>query len=457
MNTLHWQVLRILTVMLILSSPAFAEESSKTEPTLAKGNRVKATTKEFASGEAFAVSRDDNAGTVTIIVPARNGRVHWGDVMAGLGEAADLNGEAIASLLPRGSFNPTSKKAWFTLFGINAAAQGKATLRLARLDAEKDKRHSLKIVVKQSVFRDAKRKLRGRLDSNQQRWGLKYDSEELAKPHREPIVILIHGYNSRPEKLTDLAAKLRQSNGDFEKDRIVLLFRYPNDGPAQESAKLLSRELMRLRKVRPETELAIVAHSMGGLVTRSVIEDPNLDPGNVRQLIMVATPNQGSHLAYLPGGFDLLEHLVKRDHDASRFTASWQDGLNEARGDLRPDSKFLRTLNARKRNAAVRYSLILGNDAALSESSVVQLTNLLKQAQEKSKTLQLISPRLDPILTDPAEFTDGKGDGVVAVKRGRLEGVEDTVVLPFRHNAITGKLNSEAELKLLRAIEERLE
>ena len=214
---------------------------------------------------------------------------------------------------------------------------------------------------------------------------------------------------------------------------------------------------MRLRKARPETKLAIVAHSMGGLVTRSVIEDPNLDPGNVRQLIMVATPNQGSHLAYLPGGFDLLEHLVKRDHDASRFTASWQDGLNEARGDLRPDSNFLRTLNARKRNAAVRYSLILGNAAALSESSVVQLTTLLKQAQEKSKTLQLISPRLDPILTDPAEFTDGEGDGVVAVKRGRLEGVEDTVVLPFRHNAITGKLNSEAELKLLRAIEERLE
>ena len=171
----------------------------------------------------------------------------------------------------------------------------------------------------------------------------------------------------------------------------------------------------------------------------------------------VATPNQGSHLAFLPGGFDLFEHLVKRDPDAGRFAASWQDGLNEARGDLRPDSKFLRTLNARKRNADVRYSLVLGNDAALSESSVAQLTSLLKQAQEKSKTLQLASPRLDPILTDPAEFTDGEGDGVVAVKRGRLDGVEDTIVLSFCHNAITGKLDSEAELKLLRAIEERLE
>lgn len=444
--------------MLILSGAALAEESSKPEPDSAKRDHVEATAKELAKGEAFAVSRDNEAGTVTIVVPARNGRVHWGDVMAGLGEAADLNGAAIASLLPRGSFNPTSKKAWFTLFGINAAARGKATLRLARLDAEKDKRHSLKIVVKQAVFRDAKRKLRGgQLDANQQRWGLEFDSEELARPHREPVVVLVHGYNSRPEKLTDLAAKLRQPKGDFEKDRIVLLFRYPNDGPAQESAKLLSRELTRLRKAHPKTEVAIVAHSMGGLVTRAVIEDPTLDPGNVRQLIMVATPNQGSHLAFLPGGFDLFEHLVKRDPDAGRFAASWQDGLNEARGDLRPDSKFLRTLNARKRNADVRYSLVLGNDAALSESSVAQLTSLLKQAQEKSKTLQLASPRLDPILTDPAEFTDGEGDGVVAVKRGRLDGVEDTIVLSFCHNAITGKLDSEAELKLLRAIEERLE
>ena len=443
--------------MLILSGPAFAEESSKTTETSTAPSRAEATAKELAKGEAFAVSRDDKAGTVTIVVPARNGRVHWGDVMAGLGEAADLNGEAIASLLPRGSFNPTSNKAWFTLFGINAAARGKATLRLARLNAEKDARHSLKIVVKQSVFRDAKRKLRGGLDPNQQLWGLEFDSEKLAKPHREPLVVLVHGYNSRPEKLTDLAEKLRQSKGDFEKDRIVLLFRYPNDGPAQESAKLLSKELTRLRTAHPETEVAIVAHSMGGLITRAAIEDPKLDPGNVRQLVMVATPNQGSHLAYLPGGFDLLEHLVKRDPDAGRFTASWQDGLNEARGDLRPDSKFLRTLNARKRNANVRYSLILGNDAALSESSVARLTSLLKQAQEKSKTLRLASPRLDPILTDPAEFTDGEGDGVVAVKRGRLDGVEDTIVLPFRHNAITGKLNSEAELKLLRAIEERLE
>lgn len=469
MKTLYWQVLRILPVVLLLNAPAFSGESSTSDSAAESASTVSASNP--AEGEPFAVSRDDRAGTVTIVVPARNGRVHWSDVMAGLIEAADLNGRAIASLLPRGSFSPTSKKAWFTLIGINVAARGKASLRLSRIEAEDDGPiHSLKIVVKQSVFREAKRKLRGRSDTEENRWGLEFDSAELSRPHRGPVVVLIHGYNSRPEKLADLAAELRDpfpgpaGEGRTEgrvrgsdKDRIVLMFRYPNDGPAQESAKLLSKELTRLRKSHPETGIAIVAHSLGGLVARAAIEDPQLDPGNVRQLIMVATPNQGSHLAYLPGGFDLLEHLVRQDPDAGRFAASWQDGLNEARSDLRPDSKFLRTLNARKRNANVRYSLILGNDAALSESAVSQLTNLLTRAQENSRTLQVVSPRLDPILTDPAEFTDGVGDGVVAVKRGRLDGVEDTIVLPFRHNAITGKLSSEAELKLLRAVKERLE
>jgi pimeloyl-ACP methyl ester carboxylesterase len=480
-NTLQWQVLRVLAVVLVLSGPTLAEESPReAAKTLAETKPAPAERKEPAKPEAFTVSRDNDAGTVTILVPARNGRIHWRDVAAGLSEAADLNGKAIASLLPRGSFNPASNKAWFTLFGINAAARGKATLRLASLDRGEnaDAKHSLKIIVKQSVFRDAKSKLRNRLSSDDERWGLEFDSTELRKPHRKPVIVLVHGYNSRPEKLTDLRAKLRDAGlpdgtdpsplppGErvpegrergSESTRIVLMFRYPNDGPARKSGEQLASELTRLRKAHPEIEVAVVAHSLGGLVARTAIEDPKLDPGNVRQLIMVATPNQGSHLAYLPGGFDVLEHLAKRDPNAGRFKASWSDGLNEARSDLRPDSKFLRELNARKRNPNVRYSLILGNDAALSEGSVGELTRLLKLAQQKSKTLQIVSPRLDPILTDPREFTRGKGDGVVAVERGRLSGVKDTIVLPFRHNAITGKLTSEVELSLLRAIEKRLE
>lgn len=408
---------------------------------------------------AFTVSHDEKAGTVTILVPARNGRVDWKNVAAGLSEAADLNGEAVSGLIPKGSFDPDSNKAWFTLFGINAAARGKATLRVTRNEAVPDGGESqlaLKIVVDKAAFREAKAGLRSGLkstDSNQ--WGLKFDGEELKQPHRKRIVVLVHGYNSRPEKLAGLKSALQTTEVHH---RVVWSFRYPNDGPVRDSGQLLASELARLRKAHPDARVVIVAHSMGGLVARTAIEDAELDPGNVEQLIMVATPNQGSLLAFLPGGFDLLEHLVKkRDADVSRLKASLADGLNEARGDLRPGSEFLTELNARPRNPRITYSIILGSDAALSPESVAELTQWLEWAQKKSRTLQIIGPRFDPIVNDSNEFTRGEGDGVLAVERGRLAGVKDTIVLPFRHNAITGTLESASEQKLLRAIIERLD
>jgi len=47
--------------------------------------------------------------------------------------------------------------------------------------------------------------------------------------------------------------------------------------------------------------------------------------------------------------------------------------------------------------------------------------------------------RLRTILNDIDELVAGKGDGVVAVKRGWLQGVDDTVVPPFGHLSVTGE------------------
>ena len=47
--------------------------------------------------------------------------------------------------------------------------------------------------------------------------------------------------------------------------------------------------------------------------------------------------------------------------------------------------------------------------------------------------------RLEALLDDMDELVEGKGDGVVAVARGRLEGVTDTLVLPFGHLSVTGE------------------
>ena len=50
--------------------------------------------------------------------------------------------------------------------------------------------------------------------------------------------------------------------------------------------------------------------------------------------------------------------------------------------------------------------------------------------------------QVDP--NDIDELVEGKGDGVVAVKRGRLDGVTDTQVLSFGHLAVTGAPSCDA-------------
>ena len=53
--------------------------------------------------------------------------------------------------------------------------------------------------------------------------------------------------------------------------------------------------------------------------------------------------------------------------------------------------------------------------------------------------------RLDRYLADLDEVVEGKGDGAVAVKRGRLEGVSDIEVLDFDHLDFSGPAKTHRE------------
>ena len=119
--------------------------------------------------------------------------------------------------------------------------------------------------------------------------------------------------------------------------------------------------------------------------------------------------------------------------EVSRFYAAIEDGLSEATVDLRPDSTFLRQLNARDRNPNVRYTIFLGTGGHFTRRQLDELREGLATAKSKSDVVGLLAPRIDETLADLDEVIRGLGDGVVAVKRGRLAGVEDTVVLEFTH------------------------
>lgn len=196
----------------------------------------------------------------------------------------------------------------------------------------------------------------------------------------------------------------------------------------------------------PDRSLTIVTHSMGGLVARACVENEELDPGNVSRLMMIAPPTHGTLLAHVAVATDLWEHWIGRSEGGgwTRWRDSVVDGLGEAADDMVPGSPFLSELNGRPRNPRIRYAIFLGTAASVSEGEMNWMRTALQQTGGNCPGLRGCTGRIDNLLADMEELIDGKGDGVVALKRGRLAGVDDVVVLPFNHLTCTGQADCEA-------------
>jgi pimeloyl-ACP methyl ester carboxylesterase len=223
-------------------------------------------------------------------------------------------------------------------------------------------------------------------------------------------------------------------------------FAYPNDWDLSESATRLSSQLKAFAAKHPDQEVVLVTHSMGGLVARACVENSELDPSNVTRLVMIAPPSHGTLLAHLAIATDVWEHWIGRADGGcwARWRDSVIDGLGEAADDLQPGSPFLAELNARPRNPRIRYALLLGTGAGVSQDEVDWVRSALQKSSGRCPGIRGCTDKFDRLLEDMEEIVDGKGDGIVAVKRGRLEGVDDVVILPFGHLSCTGEPNSES-------------
>ena len=276
-------------------------------------------------------------------------------------------------------------------------------------------------------------------ESDFDRYGLRLDDNWQQAPADRPVVVLVHGFNSSPRQNVAMITSLREAGLPCG------TFAYPNDHNVLASAQLLSCDLRAFARLHPKRRIVLVCHSMGSLVARACIEDSLYDPGNVERLIMIAPPTHGTLIAHFAVGTDLWEHwLSRKDGGPWRRTRdAIVDGLGEAADDLCPDSEFLNDLNGRRRNPRVRYSILLGTGAHLQEAQLAWIRKSVCDGLEKVPGGQRSAERLQAILDDIDELVEGKGDGIVAVKRGRLDGVSDTLVLPFGHVAVTGEPTSD--------------
>jgi pimeloyl-ACP methyl ester carboxylesterase len=299
-------------------------------------------------------------------------------------------------------------------------------------------------VVREAADYSYRRWLRNRLwdEEDESRYGLQMESgwrDAAKKSPGRPLVVLVHGFNSTPQRNAAVLEPVRAAGFPCAS------FAYPNDWDLRESAALLSRQLKSLAAEHPSQQVALVTHSMGGLVARACVENSELDPGNVTRLVMIAPPSHGTLLAHLAIATDVWEHWLSRADGGcwTRWRDSVIDGLGEAADDLVPGSPFLAELNARPRHPHIQYAMLLGTGASVSQDEMDWLRSALLKTSGRCPGFRGCTGKLEGLLEEMEEIVDGKGDGVVALKRARLEGVDDVVILPFGHLSCTGTPASE--------------
>lgn len=283
-------------------------------------------------------------------------------------------------------------------------------------------------------------------------YGLILDEQWQQADDSKPIVVVVHGYNSCPARNQAMAGAIRDAGFPCG------MFAYPNDYTIITSAQLLSSELCRFRRAEPDRRVILVCHSMGGMVARACIEDSRYDSGNVERMILIAPPTRGTAVAHFAVGTDLWEHWLARREGGPwrRLRDSVVDGLGEAADELCPDSEFLEELNSRPRNPRVKYSVILGSGARVTEAEMEWIRESVIDKLANVPGAKGSVERLESLLGDMDELVEGKGDGVVAVARGRLDGVSDTLVLPFGHLSVTGEPATDVVRQVQAAVLQRL-
>lgn len=236
---------------------------------------------------------------------------------------------------------------------------------------------------------------------------------------RSRDVILVHGLDD-PGKAWMNLAPLLVKNG-FR----VWIMSYPNDQPITESSRLFFEELADLDATRNGT-VSIVSHSMGGLVVREMLSNPDFAYSQavlsgrvpkVANLIMVAPPNHGSELAQ----FQILSEF--RDQLSNLFTGNYfwlegiLDGAGEAGLDLIPGSPFLETLNSRPHPQNLNFVVIAGVMGGWKDDDIEQFVERM-QSRLPQNTHDSVA-KLGDILNSMAH---GLGDGLVSVDSAKLNG-----------------------------------
>ena len=245
---------------------------------------------------------------------------------------------------------------------------------------------------------------------------------------RQRTVLLVHGLNADTKSFRGLARAFAAY------DVQVLSFDYPDDGPIAAVGDRLRRDLWQLSRDQPNLRLVIVAHSMGGLVSRYALERPPGPPACVTDLFTLGTPHQGSRLAVGQPWLEICQtwNSVFSGQIKRADGAQLLDGMSAAAQDLKPASPFLQELARNARPSSVRYHVAAGCKgfftAEEQNQAVADLDRILR---EREVPLPFRSSILDFARTP--ELQSERGDGVVALESALLPDADTRRTFDLNH------------------------
>jgi pimeloyl-ACP methyl ester carboxylesterase len=393
--------------------------------------------------------------TTEIIIPAPNAQVAWADIATAVIRAANLNGDALRGMLPGGTIDLKEPASDLLLFAANLGlgeglqltreTSGTGQMQLRVFCDLKRIRDRYRLAKTNAVNPDSTgATLKSLVAYRPAR--VEWDSGQ--RTTRKIGVLCVHGYASQPESLEPFRERLRESGwrtGSFGYDYRQSI------AISAEQLQLACRQSVQEHRC---DQFVIVAHSMGGLVARAMLEMLPNPPTEIRQLIMVATPNQGSQWAHCP------PVLGARDGEGIDFASLTEAllGIDDDQGfrDLRPGSEFLTKLNQSKRPTNINYTCIVGTGGPLLREEAIAIQQEYKRMLREHRAVQLLQPRLDPFFSDLSEMIRGEGDGAVAIGRCAIKDVDDCLRLPFTHTSALRGGDTVPGLAVVNAIKQRL-